>query len=150
MDTVTYPQEKVIDFITDGMVPLRVAADHPLASGYDVTWTPALLVIDSEGKEYHRVVGFLPDDEFVPAILLGIGKAFFNKNEFSKALEKFEEIMTSYPASDSAAEAIFMAGVSGYKNSNDPMPLKKSYEYLAEKHPDSLWTKRAYPYRLLD
>ena len=36
-----------------------------------------------------------------------------------------------------------------FKNTGNPAPLKEAYETLSSQYPDSEWTKRAYPYRLL-
>ncbi len=150
MDAVTYPQEKVIDFISKNVVPLQIAADEkPTAVDYDVTWTPSMLIIDAEGKEYHRVVGFLSPEEIVPAILLGMGKAYFSLNKFDKALQCLEKITREHGASDAAPEALYLFGVCSYKNTNDPMPLRQAYDSLAAKYPENMWTRRAYPYRLI-
>lgn len=129
---------------------MRIASDEkPVASDYDVTWTPSLLILDAEGKEYHRVVGFLTPEEIVPAILLGMAKAYFSMNNFDRALQCLERIVTDYGKSDSMPEALFLKGVCRYKNTNDPMPLRKAYDELAVKFPDNLWTRRAFPYRLI-
>lgn len=150
MDTVTYPNKSVIDFISEHVIPLRVVSDQqPIASDFNVTWTPALLILDQEGIEHHRTVGFLGVAELIPSLLLGIGNLHFNGNDFKEALTHYESLLARYPRSDSAPEAIFQKGVSLYKSSNDPKPLKKAYEYLQENYPGSLWTKRASPYRLI-
>lgn len=150
MDTVTYPNKSVIDFISQNVIPLRVASDQqPIASDFNITWTPALLILDQKGSEHHRTIGFLDVKELIPSLLLGIGNLHFNGNDFKEALTHYESLLSLYPKSDSAPEAIFQKGVSLYKSSNDPKPLKKAYEYLQENYPESLWTKRAYPYRLI-
>nr|MBF0223374.1 hypothetical protein [Desulfobulbaceae bacterium] len=64
MDAVTYPQEAVIQFIHQNVVPLRVGSEEqPMAKDFDISWTPALLIIDKNGKEHHRTVGFLEPEE---------------------------------------------------------------------------------------
>jgi len=150
MDAVTYPNEVIIKFISQNTIPLRIASDQqPLATDFNVKWTPCLLILDKEGKEHHRTVGFIGVDELIPSILLGIGNENFNKNEFTAALKAYENILSDYPGSDSAPEAVFQKGVSLYKSTNDPKPLKEAYEYLQNKYPKDQWTKRAYPYRLI-
>jgi hypothetical protein len=37
-----------------------------------------------------------------------------------------------------------------YKSTNNPKPLKEAYEQLKDQYPESEWTKRAYPYRLIN
>lgn len=150
MDTVTYPNDKVIEFIQKNLIPLRVAFDaQPWSPEFNVKWTPALIILDAEGKEHQRTVGFLPPEELIPSLLLGVAKSYFDREKFSEALSALDKILTEYPKSDSAPEAIYLRGVCGYKSTHNPKPLKEAYEQLQTKYPSSGWTKRAYPYRLL-
>lgn len=150
MDAVTYPDEKVTEFIQKNMIPLRVAFDaQPLATDFNIKWTPTLITLDAEGKEHHRTVGFLPPEELIPSLLLGMAKSCFDREQFSEALSALNKILSEYPKSDSAPEATYWQGVCGYKSTHQPGPLKEAYEHLRAKHPSSEWTKRAYPYRLL-
>jgi hypothetical protein len=150
MDAVTYPDERVVEFVQKHLIPLRVAFDaQPLATQFDLRWTPTLITLDADGKEHQRTVGFLPPEELIPSLLLGIAKSYFNRERFSEAISTLDKIVTDHSQSDSAPEAIYLRGVCGYKNTRNPKPLKEAYEYLQAKYPSSEWTKRAYPYRLL-
>jgi hypothetical protein len=150
MDAVTYPQDRVIQFMNSRTIPLRVAFNaQPLAKEFNIQWTPTLITLDPEGKEHHRTVGFLAAEELVPSLMLGIAKSHFNGERFEDALSALGEILKDYPKSDSAPEAVFLQGVSRYKHTHDPKPLKEAYEKLRADHPSSEWTKRAYPYRLI-
>ena len=150
MDAVTYPEAKVIGFINENMIPLRVPFDaEPLCSDFNVKWTPTLITLDSHGKEHHRTVGFLAPEELIPSLLLGMAKSYFETDRFDEALKSIEKLLEQYPKSDSSPEAIYLRGVCGYKSTKDPKPLKEAYEKLSAEHPSSEWTKRAFPYRLL-
>lgn len=150
MDAVTYPDESVAEFIQKNMIPLRVAFDaQPLATDFNIKWTPTLITLDAEGKEHHRTVGFLPPEELISSLLLGISKGYFERGEYKDALSTLDKILADYPKSDSAPEAIYWKGVCGYKSTHQPKPLKEAYEKLQAGYPSSEWAKRAYPYRLL-
>jgi len=150
MDAVTYPEERVGTFIQETMVPLRIKFDtQPFSTNFNIKWTPTLIALDAEGKEHHRVVGFLPPEELIPSLLLAIAKCSFDQEQFSSALSAMERILAEYPKSDSAPEALFLRGVARYKTTHNPTPLKEAYEQLHTQYPTSEWTKRAYPYRLL-
>jgi tetratricopeptide (TPR) repeat protein len=150
MDAVTYPNDRVIRFITENMIPLRVAFDaQPLSADFNIKWTPAIITLDPDGKEHHRTVGFLAPEELIPSLLLGIGKSYFETDRFDDALESLERLLGEYPESGSAPEAIYLRGVCRYKSTQNPAPLKAAYEQLAAEYPSNEWTKRAYPYRLL-
>jgi tetratricopeptide (TPR) repeat protein len=150
MDAVTYPTEKVAEFIQGHLVPVRVIFNHePLAKEFNVKWTPTLVTLDADGKEHHRTVGFLGPDEFVASQLLGAGKMRFDLERFDEAIASFNMLLENYPKSEYAAEAIFFRGVSLYKSSQNPKPLREAYDKLNGEYPNTEWTKRAYPYRLI-
>jgi hypothetical protein len=150
MGAVTYPNPEVINFVRTRLVPVQVLSNSkPLPTDFNIQWTPTMVVLDSSGKEHHRVVGFLSPEEFIPAMLLGIAKCAFDTGDFKQAISTLEELLTKYPMSDAAPEAIYIRGVATYKSTHDPKPLKNAYEKLQAKYPASEWTKRAYPYRLL-
>jgi len=150
MDAVTYPDTKVSDFIKKNLIALRIPSDtKPYCADFNITWTPTLIVLDQEGKEHHRSVGFLSPEELIPALLLGMAKTRFEQQQYAEALSVIQQILDGYPRSGSAPEALFLKGVAGYKSTHDPKPLKESYEQLEAHYPSSDWTKRAYPYRLL-
>ncbi len=150
MDTVTYPHVKVAAFINENMVPLRVASDiQPLAADFNVKWTPTIITLDAGGREHHRTLGFLEPDEFISSLSLGMAKVYFDADMFEEALRKLENLISIYPSSNDAPEAIYLRGVSLYKSTNDPKMLKAAYEKLRNDYHDSEWARRAYPYRLL-
>ncbi len=134
----------------ENVIPLRIPSDsEPFSTDFKVVWTPTIITLDAEGNEHHRTVGFFGPDELIPSIKLGIGKTYFDTGRFQEAIRTFDELLADYGASGAAPEAIYWRGVGGYKSTGDPKPLKAAYERLAAEYPDSEWTRRAYPYRLL-
>jgi hypothetical protein len=150
MGTVTYPDSRVAEFIDDRMTPVQLLFDaEPYASKYNVKWTPTIMVLDEDGKEHHRIVGFLPPDDFIPGLLLGIAKMNFDRDELNQALSDLDTIIRSYPASSAAPEATYLRGVVQFKSSHQAEPLKRALEQLKREYPSSEWAKRAMPYDLL-
>ena len=150
MEAVTFPDPNVVAFIHQNVVALRLPHDHePLAGQFQIKKTPNLIILDEEGKEHHRHLGFLPPEEIIPFILLGVAKIHLDAEDFEGALHIFETLLKDYSRSGAAPEAIFLRGVSLYRMSNDPKPLKEAYESLQAEYAESEWTRRAYPYRLL-
>ena len=126
MGAVTYPNEKVADFIMNKMVPIQVQADSQLANDFKVKWTPTIIVLDFYGREHHRTVGFFPPDELIPSLLLGMGKVDFDGDQFNDAIVHFDTLLAQFPNSNAAPEAVFLRGVSRYKASHDAKPLKEA------------------------
>lgn len=150
MDAVTYPTETVIEFLNDVVVPLKISVEQqPAELDFNIQWTPALLLLDQEGNEHHRTIGFLSPEELIPSVLLGLGNMCFHKDDFKEALNYYNKILDQHLGSDAVPEAIFQVGVCCYKSTNDPKPLKEAYEHLQRDYSTSTWTKRAYPYRLI-
>lgn len=150
MDAVTYPDPGVQAYFKDNAIPVRVPFNHEtLAKKFGVKWTPTLITLDPEGVEHHRTVGFLGPDELVPSLMLGRAKVDFDLDNFQGAIKTLEALLKNHPKSSSTPEAIYLYGVSRYKNTHDAKPLKEAYERLKAEYSDSEWTKRAHPYSLL-
>lgn len=150
MEAVTFPMPEVVDFVNVKMVALRVAHDHAtLAKEFRVKWTPTLIILDANREEHHRTTGFLAPTELIASLLLGMAKVHFNADQFAATLALLDALLTSHAESAAAPEAIYLQGVSRYKTTKSAQPLKLAYEKLTADYPNSEWTQRAAPYRLL-
>ena len=150
MDAVSYPQSSVIDFISSSLVPLRIPADHKeLGPQFRIKWTPVLLLLDASGTEFYRTLGFFLPEELIPSLLLGVGKAHFDKAERSAAVKHLDRILNEYPKSGSAPEAVYLKGVANYIESHDVSHLKNLHQTLKRDFPQSTWAMRSSPYGLL-
>ena len=150
MDAVAYIDPTVISFINDNLIPLRLqASDTLLGPKYKVKWTPTLLIMDDQGVEQYRTLGFFPPEELIPSLLLGMGKAKFNLPDRPAACEYFDKILAAYPKSDFAPEAVYLKGVSRFIETHQVANLIDIYDRLMAEYPKSPWAVRAAPYRLL-
>ncbi len=150
MGTVTYPNPKVIDFFSKHLVPVRALINSkPLPQRFKVQWTPTLVLLDGQGEEHHRTVGFLAPEELLPSLMLGIGKSYFDRELYRDSEQVLEQLLKEYPKSDAAPEAAYYLGVGRYKNTHNAEELKKTIEALKKNYPGSEWTKRASVYQLL-
>lgn len=140
-----YPDPKVTKFIVENLIPVRL---HVKTHGADmerfaVQWTPTVLLVDSTGHERHRVEGFLPVDDFLTQLHIGLAHAAFRANRFDEAERRYRAIVDQFPKSDAAAEAQYWAGVSKYKGSNDAGALNETAQAFKNKYSDSPWAKKA-------
>ncbi len=63
MGAVTYPDTRVAEFVNSRMVPVQLLADaKPYADDFNVKWTPTVIVLDENGKEHSRTIGFFPPE----------------------------------------------------------------------------------------
>ncbi len=116
---------------------------------YSVKWTPTIIILDSDGEEHHRFVGYLPPEDFTAQITLGKGKIEFDLDRFEQAIQCFQEVLVRFPKSDAASEAQYYLAVTKYKASHDPKELKSGLEMLQRDYPNSEWTKKAQVYSLI-
>ena len=144
-----YPDERIARFITDNFIPARVhvrdQADDFLRFGqrYNAQWTPTILELDPDGVERHRIEGFLPGDDFLAQLMLGVGHMAFKRGDFAEAERRFREVVDTLPHSDAAAEALYWAGVSRYKKSGDSSALGETARAFTQSYTQSPWAKKA-------
>ncbi len=144
-----YPDERIERFITENFIPVRVhvrdqAADFQrLGERFDAQWTPTTVIVDSQGKERHRIEGFLPADDFLAQLELGLGKLSFARRDFTDAERRYEHVVEAYPATEAAPEAQYWAGVSRYKGKGDAAALKETARAFDQRYQDTPWAKKA-------
>jgi outer membrane protein assembly factor BamD (BamD/ComL family) len=116
---------------------------------FGVKWTPTIIILDLNGNEHHRFIGYLPPEDFIAQIILGKGKVEFDLDNYEQSMQCFQEILVRYPKGDTAPEAQYYLGVAKYKASHNPKELKLGFEVLQRNYPNSEWTKKAQVYRLI-
>jgi outer membrane protein assembly factor BamD (BamD/ComL family) len=108
-----------------------------------VQWTPTVIVADPEGRERYRFEGYLPAEDFLAQLELGLGKSAFANGDFAAAERYFRDVATKFPKSDTAPEALYWMGVSKYKRTNDAGALKETAQAFRSQYRDSQWAKKA-------
>lgn len=108
---------------------------------FGAQWTPTILVLDSGGTERHRIEGFLPADDFLNQLRLGLAHAARLTGNFADAETRYRELASG--DDDVAAESLYWAGVSKYKGSNDAAALGDTAKAFKERFKDSSWAKKA-------
>ena len=147
MDAVTYPDKSVVTFVNEHIVPVRVnISSEPLPEQFNVQWTPTLVLLDEDGKEHHRTVGWLSPEDLIASLLLGIGQAHIDRGDLSAAGPVLQRVVSEYPDSDAAPEALYLDGVVRYKQTDDIHVMNETLGQLRAKYPSSEWTKRASVY----
>jgi len=144
-----YPDPEVVEFIDTHFVPVRVHVKEQgeqfkeLGTRFGALWTPTTLIIDQSGQERHRIEGFLPKDEFLAQLRLGLAHAAFNRQQFDEAERQFRAIVEELPESEAAPEALYGAGVARYKATHDPTALASTADAFKTRYTDTNWAKKA-------
>ena len=144
-----YSDSRVIDLVTRHFVPVRVHAVQnrdtfaTLGERFNAQWTPTILIVDAAGHERHRIEGFLPADDFLSQLALGLAKAAFARKDYASAERLYREVIDRYAKTDAAPEAQYWAGVSRYRATNDPSALKDTAKAFADRYNESTWATKA-------
>lgn len=139
-----YPDPKIAGFVSDHFIPVRQhVKEHPEAmERFGANWTPTIMVFDANGKERHRVEGFLEADALLAQLKLGLAQSAFANQQWDDAERLFEEVVTAGDT-DTAPEAAYWSGVTRYKRSGDASALNATHQRLSEKYAGSTWAKKA-------
>ena len=144
-----FPNERVAQFINENFITARVhVREQPedyqrLGERYGAVWTPTTLVLDTDGVERHRIEGFLPADDYLAQLMLGLAHMAFKREQWNDAERRFREIVEQFPDGEAAPEALYWAGVSRYKGSGKPDALGETARAFSNRYRESSWAKKA-------
>ena len=110
---------------------------------FGAQWTPTIQVLDPDGTKRHQFEGFLPPDDFLGQLKLGLAHSAFARQQWKEAESRYDDIVKTMPDSDAAPEALDWAGVSRYKSSGDPTALQQTTEAFKIHYQGSTWAKKA-------
>ena len=102
-----------------------------------------MIVADPDGTERYRFEGYLPPEDYMAHLALGLAKSQFAHSHWEEAERGFRTVLDRHSESDVAAEAQYWAGVSRYKATNDAAALQETARAFQERYRDSSWAKKA-------
>ena len=140
-----YLEERVGELVRESFVPVKIhVKENPAGfERFGAQWTPTVIVADPDGVERYRFEGYLPPDDFLGQLHLGLAKTAFARGDFPEAERLYRRIVEEFPESAAAPEALYWAGVSRYKETSDAAALKKTAESFRARYSDSQWAKKA-------
>ena len=131
--------------MSDHFIPVKahIKEQKQTFQRFNAQWTPTQIVLDPDGVERHRMEGFLPVDDFLAQLDLGMGKLHFQKQDYAEAEKRLRAACDRFPKAGAAPEACYWAGVSAYKASQDARHLGTTARGLKERYPESEWARKA-------
>ena len=105
-----------------------------------------MLLLDSEGKERVRLEGYLPNKDFVAALMSGLGRIAFVHKKYADAERWYGDVVARFGQSHVAPEAMYWRAVAQYSASHDHTVLGKVAEELRKTYPSSVWASKATPW----
>src|SRR5437588_12135466 len=95
MGAVTYPNPQVERFVEQHFVPVQfnVAEQPGVMEQFNSTWTPTLIVQDTDGKEHRRSHGYLDAQRFLGEMALAWLQAAIDRGDFAAARDRVPEVL---------------------------------------------------------
>ena len=140
-----YPHPEVASLISLAFIPARAHVKENSAAfeRFRTQWTPTVVILDPDGIERYRFEGYLPPDDFMAALELGLGHAAFGQKNWSEAEQRFRAVVDRFPSVDAAPEALYWAGVSRYKRTSDAAALADTARQFKERYAGTSWAKKS-------
>lgn len=144
-----YPDQRVAEIITRELIPVRahIKEQPTMWPRFGARWTPTVLFLDHKGHVQHRVEGFLPTDEFLGQLHLGLGYAAVGVKDFAAAERHFATAASQYANTAAGPEGLYWKGVARYSASHDAKELQETARAFTERYTDSAWAKRTEVWR---
>lgn len=144
MDAVTYPDNAVVQYLSEHFVCFKPRLDaHPeLAKKFGVAWTPGLVWLDETGEARHQNVGYFAPEELLAECALGRGKVAVAKGDWKEASARFTEVVDTWPKSFAAPAALYWNGAASKRATNDAKPLLENWNRLLDDYGDSAWAMK--------
>jgi hypothetical protein len=135
----------VESFINDNFIPVKIhIKEQPKTfERFGAQWTPTIQILDPDGAKRHQFEGFLPSNDFLAQLKIGLAHSAFARQQWKEAESRYDDIVKALPATDAAAEALYWLGVSRYKDSGDGTFLQQTAEAFKTRYNDSTWAKKA-------
>ena len=122
MDTVTYPDPAIAEYISAHFVPLKLILgnrDHwPLFRANHVIWTPTAGFMDRNGSLHHHSPGYLPPAEFISVLKIGRARCLM---AWTRSAEAAAELESAAALDNSLSpEALYWLGVARFLEKRGP------------------------------
>ena len=105
-------------------------------------WTPTIMIAEPDGTERYRFEGYLPAQDYIAQLRLGLAHAARARGEWTDAERSYRALANDKQAGEVRPEALYWAGVSKYRG-GDQSALADTARLFREMFPESNWAKKA-------
>ena len=99
-----YPDPRVQSFDSTNFIPVKIhIKEQPKTfERFGAQWTLTMQILDPDGTKRHQFEGFLPADDFLSQLKLGLAHSAFARQQWKEAESGYEDIVKTLPDSDAA------------------------------------------------
>jgi len=145
----TYGEPAVREHLARHFVALKYDTTRPnewfrkLNGAFGHFWHPNIVVLDHHLIEARRFIGYLPAQEYLPAVELGRALVSLYRTRAREALDVLDATLERWPGARVAPEALYWAGVAAYRVTKRLDALAERWEELGRRFPGTSWALRA-------
>ena len=150
MDTVTYPDERVTEFVAGRFETVQVhigekdPAIRDTIRRYRMLWAPGYVVLDERGEEVRRFIGYQPPVNWIAELRMGLGKAHLLHRRYEEAFQEFRATADLDPPAPVSDEGVYWAGIAAhYREQRHLDFLHEYWRELERRLPQSRWSTAA-------
>ena len=140
---MTYPDPAVREAVASRFVALRLHLKEPHVRTLNILWMPTVLVLDRRGVEHARNVNSVPPAEFLDFLDLGEAHARMKEGQYETAERLLAAALARRDRGPLTDELLYFHAIAAYfTGHHDHAARDRIWRDLAERFPDSIWTKR--------
>lgn len=136
----------MIDAFTAAFVGCRLDSGehHQQMRGYGLGWLPGqAVVLPAKERLVHSWIGFLPPEHYRAELAFARGQGAYAGRDLAGALEIWRQLVTDFPASERAPEALYWCGVAAYRREKGGMDAAlPEWRRVVDEYPQSLWARK--------
>ncbi len=138
--TTTYQDSQVREELHRWFVPLKlnIRTARAIRSQLSAVWTPSFYFLDSRGRSFHSVPGYLPPVEFRLTLRLGLAKILIPKGKYEEALTVLENGLQLFPSSPLGASLLYWKIIAHYLKTWDKAAMRQNFEQMRQQYPHSI------------
>lgn len=74
-----YPDARIESLIKNKFIPVKIHIKEPPKTfeRFGAQWTPTMQILDPDSTKRHQIEGFLPADDFLSQLKLGLAHSAF-------------------------------------------------------------------------
>lgn len=140
---MTYPDATVKAVLGEFVEHRRldIMKEREEAKRLGARWTPTLIFLE-DGVEHRRFVGYYPPRDFACEVLLARGHADFFAGRHDRAKAVFDRAAKEFADAEGAPEAMYWAGVCGFKMSKSTQPIYDACKAIVATYPGHFWARK--------
>ncbi|MEM8529877.1 MAG: thioredoxin family protein [Chloroflexota bacterium] len=145
---MTYPDSAVASFVNNHLIAVRLILgrreDQPHFRTHRVIWTPTIVFLDRRGTSHYQSPGYLPPDEFLPMLQIGLARSLMAWGRYDEAADHLSSAVDTQ-TSALVPEALYWLGVARYLKVRWRSPMMEAWNRLRTEYPNNIWAVRVPP-----